>query len=133
MCERLTTDACEVWLFDVEIYEGNRKRTFVAKTDMTWKDFKDRVVARLDEIEVRLTYRLNVDARAWLDLSCEADLTFALTRVAAKALVACKRAVSMDVKNEVSNVLFMTNDVLTFFFWGGVAGADRKGAQSQER
>ena len=130
MSERLTTDAHKVWLFDVDIYEGNHRRTFIAKTDMTWKDFRDRVVARLDEMGVHLSYRLNVDARAWLDLSCAADLTTALTCVAAKALVARKWPISMDIKNEVSNQPFMNNDVLTFS--GGVAGADPKGVRSRE-
>jgi len=111
------TEALAVWLFDVAIYEGNARHMFTARTDMTWKDFRDRVVARLDAMDVRLVYRLNVDTRAWLDLSCEADMTKALTQVGGKALVARTREVSMGIKNMVSNGPSMTNDVLTFFFW----------------
>jgi hypothetical protein len=104
-----------VWLFEVAIFEGNTKRTFTASTDMTWKEFRDRVFARLDVMDVRLNFRLNVEARAWCDLSCEADLTAAMTRVGDKALVARTREVSMDVKNVVSNGPSITKDVLTFF------------------
>ena len=70
---------------------------------MNWKDFKDHVVMRLDAMQVRLRYRVNVDTRAWQALSCEADLKTALSDVAKKAPSRRTRAISMDVKNEVSN------------------------------
>ena len=125
LSKKLTTDGLEVWLFDVDVLEGTNKRTFTARTDTSWGDFKDRVVAQLDAVDVRLVFRLNVDSRAWSDLSCEADLTTALTRVSEKALVARTREVSMEVKNVVSVLPSVTNDVLIFFL---VATADSKGA-----
>ena len=97
---------------------------------MTWKDFRDQVVAQLDKVGVHLSYQLNVDAHTWLDLSCVVDLMTTLTCVVAKALVAHKWVISMDIKNEVSDQPFMNNNVLTFS--GAVAGADPKGACSQE-
>ena len=68
---------------------------------MTWKDFRDQVVAQLDKVGVHLSYQLNVDAHTWLDLSCMVDLMTTLTCVVAKALVAHKWVISMDIKNEV--------------------------------
>ena len=100
--QRLTADILEVWIFPVELFEENTKRSFEARSDMTWKDFKDRIVARLDLMEVRLNFRLNVDTRAWSDLSCEADFVDAMIRVAGKCLVARTREVTMEVKNMVS-------------------------------
>lgn len=125
LSKKLTTDGLEVWLFDVDVLEGTNKRTFTARTDTSWGDFKDQVIARLDAVDVRLVFRLNVDSRAWSDLSCEADLTTALTRVSEKALVARTREVSMEVKNVVSVLPSVTNDVLIFFL---VATADSEGA-----
>jgi hypothetical protein len=72
LSETLTTDTPEVWLFDVDVYEDGHKHTFEARSDMTWMDFKDQVIAQLDAIEVCLKYCL--DGCAWLDLSCKADL-----------------------------------------------------------
>ena len=69
---------------------------------MVWRDFKDRIVARLNLMEVCLVFRLNVDTRAWSDLSCEADFVVAMTLVADKCLVARKRKVTLEVKNMVS-------------------------------
>jgi hypothetical protein len=107
---RLTADTLEVWLFPVEVFEDGNKHTFEARSDMEWKEFKDRVVARLNAIDIRLNYRLNAaDSRAWSDLSCEADLTVAMTHLGAKALVARSRKVTMEVKNVVSNRLSMTD------------------------
>jgi hypothetical protein len=52
----------EVWLFDIDIFEGNHRRTFAARTDMKWADFRDQVHARLDAMDVRLNFQVNVDA-----------------------------------------------------------------------
>jgi hypothetical protein len=129
LSQRLTTDALEVWLFLVEIVEDNAKRTFEARSDMVWKDFRDRIVARLDAMEVRLNFRLNVDGRAWSDLSCEADFVGAMTCVGDKCLVRRTREVVMEVKNVVSNRLSMTNKVLTLF----VVAADTTKAACNKR
>jgi hypothetical protein len=58
----LTTDMLEVWLFDIDIFEGNHRHTFAARTDMKWADFRDQVHARLDAMDVRLNFQVNVDA-----------------------------------------------------------------------
>ena len=87
----------EVWIFPVELFEDNVKRNFEARSDMAWKDFNDRIIAQLESMEVHLNYCLNVDMRAWLDLSCEADFVDAMKSVAEKCLVAHTRKVAMEV------------------------------------
>jgi hypothetical protein len=99
-------------VFLVEVFEDNMKHTFEARTDMQWKEFKDNILARLDALDVRLNYRLNVDTRAWSDLTCKVDFTKAMVRVGDKALVARTREVSMEVKNVVSNRLSTTDQRL---------------------
>ena len=112
---RLTTNTLEVWVFLVEIIEDNAKRTFEARSDMSWKDFKDRVVARLDAMDVRLNFRLNVDSRAWSNLSCEADFVDVMASVGDKCPMRRTRELVMEVKNMVSNWLSMNDKVLTLF------------------
>lgn len=133
LSRRLTTNTLEVWLFPVDILEDNNKRTFEARSDMVWKDFKDRIVARLDAMEVRLNFRLNVDTRAWSELSCEADFTDAMTRVGDKCLVARTREVFMEVKNVVSHRLSITNEVLTFLLWPQTPKTHAKGKGKRTR
>lgn len=103
-------------MFEVDIYEGGNKCPFTARTDMTWVDFKNGVIARLDAQDIRLNYRIWGDARAWLSLVCEVDLTAAVTHIGEKALSARTWAVSMEIKNAVSNGPSMMNDRLTFFW-----------------
>lgn len=58
----------------------------------------------LDTMDVHLVYCINVvDVHAWSDFSCKADLMITLTTVGIKALAAHTWAVSMEVKNVVSN------------------------------
>ncbi|KAF8263389.1 hypothetical protein EI94DRAFT_1704031 [Lactarius quietus] len=90
-----------VWIFPVEIYDTQKTRKMVATTDMSWKEFKGRVVARLDAIDVRLNYRIISDTRAWMELACEADYEAAMLRVGEKALVAWTQKVGMEIKNVV--------------------------------
>ena len=71
-------------------------------SDMVWRDFKDRIVGRLNLMEVCLVFHLNVDTRAWSDLSCKADFVVTMMLVADKCLVAHKWKVTLEVKNMVS-------------------------------
>ena len=90
-------------MFFVEVIEDNNKRTFEARSDTSWKDFKDRIHARLDAMDVRLNFRLNVDSRSWSNLSCEADFMEAMTSVRDKCPMRRTRELVMEVKNMVSN------------------------------
>ncbi|KAF8267315.1 hypothetical protein EI94DRAFT_1801798 [Lactarius quietus] len=72
-----------------------------ARTDMQWGEFKDHVVMRFDEVDVCLNCRLNVDTQAWSDLSCKADFTDAMVRVADRAAVGRTRDVCLEVKNVI--------------------------------
>ena len=114
-------------MFDVDVFEDHNKRTFTARTDDTWRDFKDQVIARLDSVNIHLVFRLSVDRRAWSELGCEADFTAALTRLRERVLVARTRAVSMEIKNQVSDEPSVTSVMLTFFFF--VATEDLEGAR----
>ena len=71
-------------------------------SDMVWRDFKDRIIRWLNLMEVCLVFRLNVDTRAWSDLSCKADFVVMMMLVADKCLVARKQKVTLEVKNMVS-------------------------------
>jgi hypothetical protein len=101
--ERLTANALQAWIIPVEIYEDNTKRKMMSTTSMEWKEFKKRVFARLDSMDVKLLYRICSDGPAWSELACEADFTAAMVRAADKALVARTRVVTIDIKNKVSN------------------------------
>jgi hypothetical protein len=94
-----------VWLFEVAVLENDSKSTFMATTDDMWFDFHNRVLARLDSMTVSLVFRLNVGTRAWSAFAGEADYDPALVQVRERALVARTRAVSMEVRNLVSNKL----------------------------
>ena len=102
-------------MFLIEIIEGNIKHTFEARSDMSWKDFKDRVIARLGAMDVCLNFHLNVDSRAWSNLSCEADFVDTMASVGDKCPMWLTRELVMEVKNMVSNWLSMNNEVLTLF------------------
>ena len=102
-------------MFLIEIIEDNVKRTFEVRSNMSWKDFKDRIIARLDAMDVRLNFHLNVDSRAWSNLSCEADFVDAMASVGDKCPMRRTRELVMEVKNMVSNWLSMNNEVLTLF------------------
>ena len=104
--QRLTADILEVWIFPIELFEENTKHSFEARSDMTWKDFKDCIVAQLDLMEVRLNFCLNVDTHAWSDLSCKANFVDTMICVAGKCLVAHTQEVTMEVKNMASKTYY---------------------------
>ena len=119
-------------MFDVDVFEDHNKRTFTARTDDTWRDFKDQVIARLDSVNIHLVFRLSVDRRAWSELGCEADFTAALTRLRERVLVARTRAVSMEIKNQVSDEPSVTSVMLTFFFLLQLKTLKVRGARGKE-
>ena len=104
------------------------KRTFEVTTDIGWEEFRDRVLAWFEAVDVRLNYRINADTCAWLDLTCKSDLDIAKVCVGKKALVARTWVVSMEVKNVVSNDLFSTKEVLTL-----VAAPKTEGTRWEKR
>ena len=103
-------------MFLVEIIEDNVKCTFEARSDMSWKEFKDCVVAHLDVMDIHLNFRLNIDSRAWSNLSCKADFVDAMASVGDKCPMWRTRELVMEVKNMVSNWLSMNNEVLTLCY-----------------
>ena len=102
-------------MFLIDIIEDNVKYTFEVRSDMSWKDFKDCVIARLDVMDVHLNFCLNVDSHAWSNLSCEADFVDMMASVGDKCPMWHTWELVMEVKNMVSNWLSMNNEVLTLF------------------
>ncbi|KAF8273750.1 hypothetical protein EI94DRAFT_1696662 [Lactarius quietus] len=90
-----------VWIFPVEIYDTQKTCKMVATTDMSWKEFKRRVVAWLDVIDVHMNYQIISDTHTWMELACEADYEAAMLCVGEKALVARTQKVGMEIKNVV--------------------------------
>jgi hypothetical protein len=123
----------EVWSFEVAVLEDDDRRTFMARSDDDWTSVNNQVLARLDSMEVRLVFRLNVGTRTWSALTCEADWISALARVRERAATARTRAVSMEVKNLVSNVLSGNSNVLTILQTPRVRGVHAKGNKKRTR
>ncbi|KAF8268769.1 hypothetical protein EI94DRAFT_1700017 [Lactarius quietus] len=90
-----------IWIFPVEIYNNQKTCKMVATTNMSWREFKGRVITRLDMIDIHLNYQIISDIRTWMELACEADYEAAMLRVGEKALVAWTQKVGMEIKNVV--------------------------------
>ena len=82
------------------------RQTFSANTEMTWRDFLEKVYERMNIPcdDVRIGARITGDARAMSYLACEYDWTTMLMRVRARAVAARTRAVTMELRNMVSKV-----------------------------
>jgi len=104
-------DVLVVWLFEVSVLENERTSMFMATTNDIWLNFHDQILARLDSMTVNLVFRLNVGTRAWSPLTGEADYNPVLVHVRGRAFVARSRAVSMQVKNLVSNKLSVMSKI----------------------
>lgn len=107
---------CEsVWQFDVDITDGHINHTLVARTDVRWTEFFERVLAHLNQPrnEIRLGYRIRGDARGPSYLMCEADWDSALRRIRERIMSARKRAVTIEIKDMVSTTAPHDKDVLS--------------------
>ena len=91
----------------MEVIDDRVKHGFAARTDMSWLDFQDEVLqhfaGRLDEVSIG--YRFGGEAGPVSPVDCEADWKNAIARLRDKLLGARTRAVSMEVKNLVSNMI----------------------------
>jgi hypothetical protein len=106
-----------VWEFIVEVHSNHVKQTFRARTDMSWQDFAALAYDRFDKPrkEIELGYKLNGES-GMSDLTCESEWNDAIICVKAKIVAALRRAVTMDVKNMVSDVNLLNNErMLTLF------------------
>lgn len=95
------------------VYDDHTIRNFTSQTNMSWRDCRERVLACLDSSseEVRLQYWINSGPHGWMDLACEVDWKAAVDAVAEKAPAARTRAVSMEVKDVVSNELSLRQNM----------------------
>ena len=82
---------------------GHARREFCAVTDMSWIEFRHRVVSYLDSNDnpVELAYKVSGDTGKAYLLKNEADFEMAIGQVYQRASSARTRAVGMEIKNMV--------------------------------
>ena len=91
----------------VDVNDNHEKHTFCANTGMGWLEFKDRALSQFKTNDyIRLGYRISGsgDFRGIADLGCQSDWMDAMTRMKEKVLSARTRAVTMELKNMVSDI-----------------------------
>jgi hypothetical protein len=93
-----------VWELMVYINEDSVRRTFSARTNMTWEDFVSMAKKQFDRShdEVRLGYCVSGGARTMSDLTCESHWDMALVHIRERIQAARTRAVTMEIKDLVS-------------------------------
>ena len=100
----------------MEVIDNRVKHAFAARTDVSWLNFQDEVLQHFtrQHDDVSIGYRFGGEAGPVSPVDCEADWKNAIGRLQDKLLGARTRAVSMEVKNLVSNMIQLNNDLLTF-------------------
>ena len=100
----------------MEVIDNHIKHAFAARTDVSWLDFQDEVLQHFTRRhdDVSIGYWFGGEAGPVLPVDCEADRKNAIGRLQDKLLGARTHAVSMEVKNLVSNMIQLNNDLLTF-------------------
>ena len=91
----------------VDVNDNHEKHSLCANTGMGWLEFKDRAVSQFKtNSDVRLGYRISGsgDSRGITNLGCESDWNDAMTRMKEKVQSARTRAVTMELKNLVSDI-----------------------------
>jgi hypothetical protein len=83
------------------------QHTFTGNTDMKWPDFLEAAYEQIGvpREDVILGYRISTESRYWVVLVCEMDWFILIDRMREKILTARTRAVTMELKNTVSNGL----------------------------
>jgi hypothetical protein len=88
-----------VFVFQVEVLDGEQKETFEADTEITWETFRDRVVGLLGNPQrVQLSGRIAGEGR-WGALNREEGLEEMMRRICQKANNARTKPVALEVKN----------------------------------
>jgi hypothetical protein len=96
-----------VWQFVVKVKDDDFHHTFAARTNMTWPEFEELAYEQFTtaRVDVILGYRISSEGRQWVMLICEFDWTTALIHMQEKVQMARTQAVTMELKNTVSNGL----------------------------
>jgi hypothetical protein len=105
-----------VWQFLVVVIKGDDfHHTFTANTDMTWAEFQEIAYEQIGAPweDVIPGYRISSESRHWVMLVCSTDWSIAIDRMREKIQVARTRAVSMELKNTVSNAQLSDSKTLT--------------------
>ncbi|KAH9175512.1 hypothetical protein EDB89DRAFT_1903973 [Lactarius sanguifluus] len=84
--------------FLVEVDGVQLRQTFTAQTDMSWQEFEKQACKRFEtDKDLCLGYRISVGKRTWVPLTSEPEWQAAITSLEEKVLVACTRAVAMEL------------------------------------
>ena len=91
----------------MEVIDNHIKHAFAAQTDMSWLDFQDEVLQHFTRWhdDISIGYWFGGDAGPVSPIDCEADWKNAIGQMQDKLLGAQTHAVSMEVKNLVSNMI----------------------------
>ena len=91
----------------VDVNDNHKKHTFCANTGMGWLEFKDRALSQFKTNDyICLGYHISGsgDFCRIVDLGCQSNWMDAMTRIKEKVLSARTHAVTMELKNMVSNI-----------------------------
>ncbi|KAF8259461.1 hypothetical protein EI94DRAFT_1707096 [Lactarius quietus] len=103
------------WLFEVTAIDTQSTHIFTTQTDVVWAEFFECAVVRFDTPgEPRLGYRISTKAHCWVELTCEADWKKATVLLSKRASVARTRVVAMEIRDMVSNGIWLGKKWLTF-------------------
>lgn len=93
-----------VFSFQVDVVAGEAKHEFTAETDITWDDFRSRVLVHLDNAmhAVQLACKVSGDTGKLSHLNNVDDFNATIERLRQRAYNARTRAVCLEVKNIVS-------------------------------
>ena len=91
----------------MEVIDDRVKHTFAAQSDMSWLNFQDDVLEHFtrQHDDVSIGYWFGGEAGPVLPVDCEADWKITIAWLQDKLLGAQMCAVSMEVKNLVSNMI----------------------------
>ena len=91
----------------MEVIDDCVKHTFAAQSVMSWLDFQDKVLEHFTRWhdDVSIGYWFGGEAGPVSPVDCEADWKITMAQLQDKLLGAQMHAVSMEVKNLVSNMI----------------------------
>ena len=97
----LPLSQCAVFAFQVDVLDGEQRETFQTDTEVSWGEFRGRIVRSLGDPEkVQLSGKIVGDGR-WGVLNGDEGLEEVLRRICQKATNARTKPVALEVKNMV--------------------------------
>jgi hypothetical protein len=88
-----------VFVIQADILDGEKRESFYAETDISWVEFRDRVVRILgDPQKVELSGKITSEGK-WAVLNGAEGLEGVMQRICQKAFNARTKSVGLEVKN----------------------------------